>query len=356
MAGSSPSDFFSAWCRNFFSFSQGLERWDRFIYDSLTNSSTRPPSENIVIIAIDETSLISFGRWPWPRNIHGDLIDKLSLGGAKVIGFDVVIAEPSQSPENDQLLAEAVARSNLVFMPVLSEMNPATNGLQLTKPIDMIAGNVAGLGHVDSELDSDGMMRRTFLMAGLGSPTWQALSLAMLNFTNPVPIEKLPGRRNDHLASISPDNWIRDYEILLPFAGGPGHFKRISYATFMDPEFDPVIVENRYVLVGTTATGLGDTLPTPVSGESVPMPGVEITANLLDSLAQGLANTIITMGHGLGLTVVAEGVHSHEQLAVLRKQKCDIVQGYYFSYPLPATEITALLKKSPFLLEEENSS
>ena len=56
----------------------------------------------------------------------------------------------------------------------------------------------------------------------------------------------------------------------------------------MNPEFDPVVVHNKYVFVGTTALGLGDALPTPVSGESVPMPGVEINANLFDALENNL--------------------------------------------------------------------
>ena len=64
---------------------------------------------------------------------------------------------------------------------------------------------------------------------------------------------------------------------------------------------------------------------------------------------EGLAKTIITMGHSLGLKVVAEGVETFDQLAILKDQHCDVIQGYYFSHPLPAKELTMLLKKSPYL-------
>ena len=74
----------------------------------------------------------------------------------------------------------------------------------------------------------------------------------------------------------------------------------------------------------------------------------EIDKNMKD---EGLAKTIITMGHGLGLEVVAEGVESRRQLAKLKELECDIIQGYYFSHPLPADELTKLLKKSPFIIE-----
>lgn len=52
---------------------------------------------------------------------------------------------------------------------------------------------------------------------------------------------------------------------------------------------------------------------------------------------------IITMAHTLKLKVVAEAVETVEQLAFLRELKCDQMQGYLFSKPLPAEEITRLL-------------
>lgn len=51
-----------------------------------------------------------------------------------------------------------------------------------------------------------------------------------------------------------------------------------------------------------------------------------------------LVNAIISMAHSLGLTVVAEGVETHEQLALLDELGCDLVQGYYFSKPIPAEQ------------------
>jgi diguanylate cyclase (GGDEF)-like protein/PAS domain S-box-containing protein len=54
---------------------------------------------------------------------------------------------------------------------------------------------------------------------------------------------------------------------------------------------------------------------------------------------------IIEMGHSLGLRIVAEGVETEEQLNLLSHYKCDIIQGYYFSKPLPEPEMTALLAK-----------
>lgn len=57
-----------------------------------------------------------------------------------------------------------------------------------------------------------------------------------------------------------------------------------------------------------------------------------------------IVTAIIAMGHGLDMTVVAEGVESPEQAAFLRRQRCDRSQGYYFARPLPADDLIAALR------------
>ena len=59
-----------------------------------------------------------------------------------------------------------------------------------------------------------------------------------------------------------------------------------------------------------------------------------------------LVRTAIDLGHNLGLTVVAEGVEDAEHVSALRRLGCDVAQGYHFARPLPADEVTALLRVS----------
>jgi len=62
----------------------------------------------------------------------------------------------------------------------------------------------------------------------------------------------------------------------------------------------------------------------------------------------GLVSAIIAMGKSLNLQLVAEGVDSVEQFRFLRDRKVDIIQGYLFSKPLPASELALLLKSNAF--------
>jgi EAL domain-containing protein (putative c-di-GMP-specific phosphodiesterase class I) len=53
---------------------------------------------------------------------------------------------------------------------------------------------------------------------------------------------------------------------------------------------------------------------------------------------------IVSMARGLGLSTISEGVETQQQLAQLRKQGCDEIQGYYYSEPLAPAEFAAFVR------------
>jgi diguanylate cyclase/phosphodiesterase with PAS/PAC sensor(s) len=52
-----------------------------------------------------------------------------------------------------------------------------------------------------------------------------------------------------------------------------------------------------------------------------------------------ILDSIVSLGHALGLTVTAEGVEYEEQVRFLQQLRCDEMQGYYFAPPLSADEV-----------------
>lgn len=81
-------------------FSQGnlIQGLERTAYDMGVRTADRDPGNDIAIIAIDDTSLDNIGRWPWSRNIHAEMIDKLADAGARAIGFTILLSEPQIDP------------------------------------------------------------------------------------------------------------------------------------------------------------------------------------------------------------------------------------------------------------------
>ena len=155
---------------------------------------------------------------------------------------------------------------------------------------------------MDVELDPDNIARSVYLKAGLGEPHWPTLALALLELTDADARRALIGERAVATASSSPYVWRRDYRILIPFAGPPGHFRQVSCRDVLRGVVSPATFHNQFVLIGATATGLGDALPTPVSGLTRPMSGVEFNANVLDALRQGLVIEPLPTGWSLALT------------------------------------------------------
>lgn len=279
-----------------------LWRWDHNIYDAQLRFWSRPAADNIVIIAIDEDSLAQFGRWPWTRQIHAHLLRKLSAERPRAIAFDIIFAEPDlRDLEGDRLLAEEIRNNGRIALPVLMEQ-PQLGATPLEiLPLPLLAEAAAALGHIHVELDPDGIARRLYLREGLGYPHWPHLSLALLQIAGQTPAAAdAAAPESDTLASVM--RWARAQPLLIPFAGPPGHYRQISYAQVMQGNYAEDAFRDKYVLIGATAAGLGDALPTPVSGFSHSMSGVEINANILDALLGGVSINPLAEGWQLALT------------------------------------------------------
>lgn len=114
---------------------RGLERW---AYDVGVRASTREPAPNISIVAIDEHSIRSLGRWPWRREVHAKMFDTLAGAGAKVVASTVLFSEPQEDAGTAPVraLAEAFESSGLAAL--------AETGA-LAAVVEKLAANAAAL-------------------------------------------------------------------------------------------------------------------------------------------------------------------------------------------------------------------
>jgi len=75
-----------------------LQSLERKAYDMGVQASSRAPSDKVAVIAIDDTSIANIGRWPWSREVHAAMTDKLALAKAKVVANTVFLFEPQIDP------------------------------------------------------------------------------------------------------------------------------------------------------------------------------------------------------------------------------------------------------------------
>ena len=264
-----------------------LWRADQMLYDIGVASSTRPAPADIVIVAIDEESLRRIGRWPWSRTIHATLINKLTAAQAHVIGLDLILSEADTTVSSgDALLANEIRKNGRVVLPVVPRtLLPGL--ISDGRPIPLFRTSAAALGHIEIQLDPDGIARGIYLWGGLSAPLHPQFALALQKVSRGDTAFASEQRRQDAESDHPMQGWQRDAWIHPQFAGPPGTFTTVSYVDVLTGRISPEALRDKFVLIGATATGLGDQYPTPMSALGIPMSGIEIHANVLDALRGG---------------------------------------------------------------------
>lgn len=256
---------------------------DGLVYDSLLSFAQRATPDDILVVAIDDRSLGALGRWPWPRRIHTDMLQRLAKDAPAAVVYDVLFTEPQ--PNEDHALAQAIAACRKVYLPLLISV-PGANGAAYAAslPAPVLAGAAAGLGQVNVHPDSDGLVRRAFLVESDGARAWPHLVGKVYEALHgPLPrLDRalVPSGRAGALEGLG--------EMLIPYAGPAGRMRTVSFVDVLRGEVPEVFLRGKTIFVGATATGLADRFPTPVGAPSGDMSGVELQANMLDGLAKGL--------------------------------------------------------------------
>ncbi|WP_198263959.1 EAL domain-containing protein [sulfur-oxidizing endosymbiont of Gigantopelta aegis] len=277
-----------------------LERLELVTYDTLLPLQASVFNPQIVVIAIDDASLLRLGRWPWSRRRHAELIDRLTDMGARSIGIDIIFSEyQKDDPQADVMLAKALAKNKHVVLVVAPIQSTPEASVSELLPVPDLALASSVLGHVDVELDKDGLCRRYFLYAGMSDPHWPALAQAML-----IAAGDIKSENHEKPSQMSADSWVRQKVTLIPYAKKGLRPTIISYTDMLSGQVPASAIKNKYVLIGATATGLGDAISTPASLSHERMPGVELNAHILNGLLEGKNIYPLPEKQGLMMTAI----------------------------------------------------
>lgn len=124
---------------------------ERRFYDFASTSTSRQPSSQIAVIAIDDQSIANIGRWPWSRDVHARLIDQLAAAKTKTIVHTAFFFEPQVD-------------RGLDFIRQMKEVVLAEDPTQVPLPgHDRL---VAVIAKAEAALDTDGQLASSFRKAG----------------------------------------------------------------------------------------------------------------------------------------------------------------------------------------------
>ncbi|HEX4869996.1 MAG TPA: adenylate/guanylate cyclase domain-containing protein [Moraxellaceae bacterium] len=321
----------------------GLERK---AYD-LRVAATVPGTldERVVIADIDERSLKALGRWPWSRDVVGRMVDTLFRDyGVRVVGFDVVFAEPeanaglglmrelAEGPlrgdpafqqeyaaraaalDHDAQFAQALAGKNVVLGMVfnggdgegLNPLPPAYGSLpeggvpalgalpqprSYTANLEALTRNARATGFFDNpHIDEDGIFRRVPLLQVYDNKLYPSLALATLHMAlGAPPLQPVMGQAGSYAAlegvQVGKDIHIPTdarSNVLVPWRGRHGDaFRYVSIIDILERKVSAETLKDKIVLVGTTAPGLLDLRSTPLEKT---YPGVEVHANIISGV------------------------------------------------------------------------
>ena len=287
----------------------------------------------VTIVDIDEKSLARLGQWPWPRTTIADLIVNLTNLGAITVSFDEVFAEADrlnpdmaartmrdldevtrarlrELPSNDQVLADAIRQSRVVLgetgLPEKQEQIekdlPVTGFASLGEDIEpflfefpgllrnipLLEKSAAGRGVFTIVAERDGIIRRVPMVLRAQGTMMSSLSLETLRVITGTATVLIRSDRAG-IKSIK----LRQLEIPTDRNGQLWvHFAHqdpsiyVSAVDVLDGSTPPEKIKGKLILIGTSAVGLHDIKTTPVSRV---MPGVEVHAQVLESLLTGAA-------------------------------------------------------------------
>jgi transcriptional regulator with PAS, ATPase and Fis domain/CHASE2 domain-containing sensor protein len=277
----------------------------------------------IIMVDADDTSSDYYGRWPWKRSVHSEMIKRLNESGAKTIIYDVLFADPGDSVEDNQLISATKQAGNIVLPFAISLdnksnkiVNEQSSSLKLygidntflysnnyrtikdtilpIKPLIKVSG---GLGHIAANRDQDGIIRRVPLLVKNHESLLPSLAFkGLLNYLN-IPNSKvditdssiilkdvsLPGGREFDTIKIPIDSYG---QMVINYAGQwEETFKHASFASVLSEKSRDINqkredLTEKIVLVSNVISG-HDIKSTPLEKD---YPGAGIHANIINTI------------------------------------------------------------------------
>ena len=294
-----------------------LHQWEeRLASRTWSLASPDATERRVVVVDIDEKSTQSLGPWPWPRERVATLLTALDAYNVNLKVVDVLF-EGAQDPAQDQKLAQALKAGAPTVISQLFALNPQAQlksgqlasamgacpansqanagNLPFGTPAfgfmgaeTMFAQSSAGVGHITPIVDSDGSIRRVPAVVcyeGQAYPALAVASLAAATGAQPVWRNAQAGLFSAGSAQILDVGGLQlpldaSGQLRVSYQMPREGFAAVSAVDVLQGKVPPSMLKGAWVLVGSTAFGGGDAVPTPQGGA---VGGVEVHAQLISA-------------------------------------------------------------------------
>lgn len=269
-----------------------LDRAETLTHDLRTSLTPKlSPPDNVVIVAIDDATVSSAGGYPVSRDILAQIVTLIKDAGARGVAIDLLLLDAT-SDVDDQQLAKALQSLPTVIAGAASFDKvmqyggriPQAQSLMLPLPVFKAAASV-GLANIST--DTGGIPRHVPMVFNtpngpLPSFSLQAAGLGM----SPAPSLGADG------LNISDGRQELDlgWHLALRFYGPDGTIPTISANDLLQGRADAGQFQDKIVVIGATAIGVGDRYSTPYDAVFL---GVEVQATAIANLLnrQGFVRT-----------------------------------------------------------------
>ena len=297
----------------------------------------------IILVDIDEPSLRQLGSWPWSRARLAQLSDRLASEGAALQIFDLVL--PSPAAGDAQLLASLRKNNALLAQVFALEDNTQAASGQPAGALDWAAcppnlpvarGHIANapvfaeqpVGHITPLIENDGVIRRQPSLICSDGKVYPALFIAALtqglDRTDPrleagrgllAPAWRLTG------PALAAGGLPLDAQgnVRIPWDARPQALISVSAADLLAGRVPQGLLDNAWVLIGSTALGLNDRVATPFGGSGS---GLAVHAQLLRGALDARLPATPRLGWIYETLAALLGVAA--LLALIRRPRCPL--------------------------------
>lgn len=232
--------------------------WHGALRNALTDLrfawQSRAASGNVVVVAIDASSIDQIGIWPWPRRLHAELLHRLEAAGAQDVAFDVDFSTPSDPASDAAFLTALREVGGSTILPSFKQPAPNGGAAHINRPLKPFSSQ-SWPAVVNVAIESDGLVRRYPVSEKLGDS--QMPSMAVV---------------------LAAQDANRRPPFLIDFSIRAASIPTVPYADVLRGDAATLAkLKDKKIIVGATALELGDRFSVP-NGKIISGPALQALA------------------------------------------------------------------------------